>query len=77
MPTMDSLHSARERVACPKCGAQLLLDTLRYSHTCKPRGRPRKYTRDGSPYTSAVAAMELRLRIRESCTATAQGEAST
>ena len=61
---MNTQTASRLRVSCPKCGASVLLDTLRYSHSCKPRGRPPKYIRDGSPYTSAVAAMEQRLLLK-------------
>ena len=57
----------------PKVWSPTDLETLRYSNACRPRGRPPKYARDGSPYTSAVAAMEHRLRIREGL-ATPSGE---
>ena len=62
---MPALIAWSEKVSCPKCRVEMRLRTLRFSHICGRRpGRPRKFDPDGSPWSSAVAALESRLAAR-------------
>ena len=62
---MSAPSAWSEKVSCPKCGTEMQFRTLRFSHVCGRRpGRPRKFDPDGSPWSSAVAALESRLAAR-------------